>query len=174
MLITIGSLPGGGSSSIAKMLAEKIGYEHKDAGEIWDGMVQKRNTSVLELNLAAEKDPQIDAELDQKMLALARKGGNIILESRLVGYFCAQERIKAFKIWLEAPHEIREIRLAKARRQHEKVKEREESEKKRYSKLYHIDIDDLKVYDLVVNTAMKSPPEILEIVLKAFREAQNI
>jgi cytidylate kinase len=45
---------------------------------------------------------------------------------------------------------------------------REESEKKRYRAYYGIDLEDLSIYDSVINTQDKSPKEIEAAVLREF------
>lgn len=168
MLITIGGLPGSGTTTVAKQLAAKLERKRMDAGDIWDMMAKERNTDVMGLNLLAEKNPSIDHELDEKLVETARTNENGIMESRLIGYFCHQNDIPSFKIWLSADPEIRIDRLKSAGRSSEKVTEREKSEKKRYLELYSIDIDDLSVYDLVVNTNEVTPEEIVEQILTQF------
>lgn len=162
MLITIGGLPGSGTTTVAKLLAKKLNISHMDAGDLWDLMAKEKGTDVLGLNLLAEKDSNIDHELDEKLVETARKSTNAIMESRLIGYFCHNKDIPAFKIWLSADTEIRINRLKKAERSSEKVVVREKSEKKRYLELYNIDIDQLSVYDLVVNTNELTPEKIVE------------
>lgn len=171
MLITIGGLPGSGTTSVAKLLAEKLQRKRMDAGDIWDEMARERETDVLGLNLIAENDPSIDLELDKKLIEKARINENGIMESRLIGYFCHQEDIPSFKIWLTADSEVRVDRLKGAGRSSEKVTEREASEKKRYLELYSIDIDDLSVYDLVVNTNEITPEEIVELIITKLDES---
>jgi cytidylate kinase len=50
---------------------------------------------------------------------------------------------------------------------------REESEARRYKKYYNIDINDLNVYDLVVDTGRFNEAGTLAIVLAAARALQS-
>ena len=45
--------------------------------------------------------------------------------------------------------------------------ERQASEAKRYMMYYNIDINDMSVYDLIVNTDDLTPDEVLELILDA-------
>ena len=167
MIITIGGPPGSGTTTIARLLKEEFEYKHINGGDVWDQIAKERNTDVMGLNIIAENDPSIDIELDNRLVEIAKTESNTIIESRLIGYFCHQKEIPAFKIWLTADLETRIKRLKKDARESEKVKEREESEKKRYKELYNIDIEDVSVYDLVVKTDDKLPDAILDLIKKA-------
>ncbi|MBU7004539.1 MAG: cytidylate kinase family protein [Theionarchaea archaeon] len=47
------------------------------------------------------------------------------------------------------------------------IAEREDSERKRYREIYDIDVTDIGVYDIVINSGTFLPGDILEITLKA-------
>lgn len=168
--ITLSSLPGAGSSTLARGLASKLKIKRVDAGEIWDGMARERNTDVLGLNLIAEKDKSIDLGLDKKMLELAKESKGILLEGRIIGWLCHKNKIPAFKIWLRCPLEIRASRIAgREKKDYDQIlketKAREQSEAKRYKELYNIDINDFSIYDLVVDSARTKPDEIVRYIL---------
>ncbi len=170
MKVTIGGLAGSGTSTVSKILSRKLKIQHIDAGQIWDKMAIERNTDILGLSKIAESDDSIDRELDKRMVDYARHKENIILEGRLIGALCSQNRIKSLKIWIEAPFETRVKRVIQ--REHkdlvemkEKTKMRERSEKERYLKYYNIDIGNKSYYDLVINSENKSPDEISELIL---------
>ena len=56
-----------------------------------------------------------------------------------------------------------------ALKQREKeILEREECESARYKKYYNIDLKDVSVYDVVIDSKDKTPNEIVDIVLKKF------
>lgn len=166
MIITVSSLPGAGSSTAARLLAERLRIERVDAGDIWDRVARERGVSVLGLNLAAENDKSIDVALDEKILALARASGDRLLEARLIGWMCHRNNIPAFKIWVACPLEIRAKRIAA--REHasvvamtEETRQREASEAKRYKMYYNIDITNLSIYDSVVDSSEKNPEAIV-------------
>jgi predicted cytidylate kinase len=179
MKITISGFPGSGSSTIARKLAEKLDFKYVNAGDIWDEMSKERNTDVLGLNIMGETDPSIDKELDEKMLKHAKEEGNILLEGRIIGWLCSQNNIDAFKTWLAAPINIRAGRISRRekadfQRTKKETEEREKSEAKRYKKYYNIDIKDLSVYDLVVDSSKKTPKEIVGFILDKLKEKEWI
>lgn len=170
MKITISSLPGAGSSTIARLLAKELNLGRIDAGEIWDEMAKKRALNVLQLNLLGEKDKSIDLELDKKILEYAKKSQDLILEGRLCGWLCYQNKISAFKIWLKCPLETRAQRIALREKTDfnkilKETKVREQSEAKRYKTYYNIDINNLSIYDLVIDSSSKTPDEIVRFII---------
>lgn len=174
MKITISSLPGAGSSTIARLLAERLNIKRIDAGEIWDKIAAKRRTDLLGLSALAEKDKSIDLELDKKMLEYAKRNENLLLEGRLCGWQCYQNKIPAFKIWLKCPQDIRVKRVALREKQNFKkilkeTQRREQSEEKRYKNYYNIDINDLSIYDLIVDSSKMKPDEIVRFILKKLK-----
>lgn len=171
MKITIGGLPGSGTSTAAKQLARQLKLQHIDAGDIWDEMAAARNTDVTGLNLLGESDPSIDKELDERMLEYAKTRDNVILEGRLIGWLSHKNSLDNIKIWFDCPMGVRVKRVKK--REGDNLAEikadtikRENSEAKRYKEYYDIDIKDLSIYDLVVDSSVKTPPEIVEFVLQ--------
>lgn len=137
-------------------------------GDIFRTQAEERCMSLEEFGLLAERDESIDRKLDEEQKKLARKKDNIILEGRLSGFLVNAD----LKIWLKAPLKIRGERIAQREgkavaKAMEETSEREECERERYLKYYNIDVKDLSVYDLVIDSSRWSPEEISEIVLKA-------
>ena len=178
MKITIGGLPGSGTSTVARQLARKLKLQHIDAGDIWDEMAAARNTDVTGLNLLGESDPSIDKELDERMLGYAKTKDNVILEGRIIGWLSHQNDLDNFKIWFDCPLETRIQRVKKREgvdmaEIKDDTKTRENSEAKRYKEYYNIDIADHSIYDLVVDSSVKTPPEIVEFVLHKLEQADG-
>ncbi len=170
MRITISGPPGSGKSTLAKLLSSKSGMELISVGDIFRKHAEERCMSLEEFGLLAERDESIDRKLDEEQKKIARKKDNIILEGRLSGFLVEAD----LKIWLKAPLKIRGERIAQREgkpvaKAMEETSEREECERERYLKYYDIDVKDLSVYDLVVDSSKWSPEEISEIVLKAAR-----
>jgi cytidylate kinase len=175
MKITIGGLPGSGSSTVADILSKKFNIKRVDAGGIWDVMAQEKKTDALGLNLLAEKDKLIDRELDKRMLALAQKKDDLILEGRIIGALCVKNNIPAFKIWITAPTDARIKRICQREKtSFEETKRitraREKSEAKRYLQYYNIDILDFSFYDLVIDSGKVSAETTSELILKKLKK----
>jgi cytidylate kinase len=169
MIITVGGSAASGKTTLARALAERLKYKHVSAGGIMRKMAAERNQSLIDFSKYAEKNPEIDVEIDHRQKKLAK--GNCVVDGRLSAYF-----IKAdFNVWLTAPLEARAWRIR--RRDGFKtlgdavahIKRREASEKKRYKKIYNLDYPDLAKYDLILNTARFDIPSTVEVVASAVK-----
>ena len=172
MRITISGPPGSGKTTACKTLSEKLGLEAVVFGKIFRQMATDRNMSLIEFGELAEKDPSIDEHIDSTIVEIARSNENIILESRLSAYMLTKNSIPAFKIYLNASPDVRVSRvgLREGESLEEATKithEREISEAKRYRMYYGIDIRDLSVYDLVVDTDTLNPDQVIETIMDA-------
>jgi len=156
MLLTVSGPPGSGKSTNAARLAETLGLEHVSGGDIFRSLAAERGLSLAEFNELAEEDDGIDRDLDRRLREVAVERDDVLLESRLAGWLAGDEADLRF--WLDAPLDVRAERIAdredkpvaEARRETEV---REESEAQRYREYYGIDIADLSIYDVSLNTA---------------------
>ena len=170
MLITVSGPAGSGKSTLAATLAEELGYEHVSGGDIFRELAAERGLTPLELNRLAEDDDQIDRDLDRRLRTTARESDHLVLESRLAGWMAGE--YADLRLWLDAPLEIRAERIADREDKpvetaHEETRARTESESLRYEEYYGVDITDLAIYDLVVNTARWSPDAVATLVLSS-------
>jgi cytidylate kinase len=173
MLITISGPAGSGKSTAAAGLAEALGYEHVSGGDIFRALADERGMTPLELNRAAEEDDAIDRDLDRRLRETARERDDLVLESRLAGWMAGEHA--DFKMWLNAPLAVRAQRIAEREdksvdRAQEETHARAESEAGRYREYYGIDIEDLSIYDLVLNTSRLDPDGVVD-ALRAVIEA---
>ncbi len=172
MRITISGPPGSGKTTACNRLSEILGLKAVVFGKIFRELAAEKHLSLLEFGQLAEKDPSIDADIDARIVEIARQNENIILESRLSAYMLSRNSIPAFKIYLGASPEVRMSRIGVREGQSlEDAKretiERQASEAKRYMMYYNIDINDMSVYDLVVNTDELDPDGVIDTILKA-------
>jgi cytidylate kinase len=175
MLVTISGPAGSGKSTAAAALAETLGYEHVSGGDLFRDLAAERGLTPLELNRQAEDDPAIDRELDRRLHRTAAEGEDLVLESRLAGWIGGE--FADFRIWLTAPLAVRADRIAEREDKpvdvaREETRARAESEATRYEDYYGIDIADLDIYDLVLNTARLDPDGVVEAVstiIEAYR-----
>jgi cytidylate kinase len=168
LIITISGPPGSGKSTLSKLLSAKLDMELISMGDIFRKQASERCMSLEEFGMLAERDERIDRELDDEQKRIAEEKDKIILEGRLSGFLVNAD----LKVWLKAPLEVRAERIAQregksAAKAMAEASEREECERERYIKYYNIDIRDLSVYDLVIDSSRWKPEEISEIVLKA-------
>jgi cytidylate kinase len=175
MILTISGLHGTGKSTIGKLVAEKLGIKYYSTGQAFRDLAKEMDLTLEEFTDYVEKNPEIDKELDQKIIEIAQKG-DIIIDSQLSAYIL--ETIADFKILLICPLEIRVERMRE--RDYEsydkKLKEtimREKSELDRYKNIYNIDLNDkekiAKLYDLIIDTRNLTIDEVLDQILSTIK-----
>lgn len=179
-IITINGFPGSGKSSSAKLVAQKLGYEHFSSGDLFRKMAAERGLSIEEINFAAEKQREIDHEVDELLKKMAVEKDNLVMDSRM-GFHWMPD---SFKVFLDLDpktaaertyaHIKKEGRTSQSGASINEVLEntlkRRESEKKRYWDLYKVDNTDQKLFDLVVDTGVHDLEEVADIVIAKYRE----
>lgn len=168
MIITISGLAGSGTSTAADLLGEKTGMNVISSGEIFRGLAKEKGYTVEEFGEIAEEDKQIDIELDRRIIEEAEPGR--ILEGRLSGHMLARSKKEAFKIWITADIDTRIDRIAEREKMDvektkDLVKRREKSERKRYKDYYGIDLLDMDIYEMVIDSVEYSPDEIVSKII---------
>lgn len=168
MRITISGPPGSGKSTLSKLLSLRLEMELISIGDIFRKQAEERCMSLDEFGMLAKRDEGIDRKLDEEQKRIAEEKDDIILEGRLSGFLVNAD----LKVWLKAPMEVRAERIAKrenksAEKAMAEAEEREGCERERYLNYYNIDINDLSVYDLVIDSSKWKPEEICELVVKA-------
>ncbi len=167
MIITISGLAGSGTTTASKILSEKMDIPYISAGDIFRQMAAERNMSILEFSKFAEENEDIDILIDRRQSEISKEKDNLIIEGRLSAYFVEAD----LKIWFIAPLDVRTKRISQREdKPQEIVKEeiltRSKSEAKRYREIHNIDIENLEVYDLMINTGNFDPESIADIILK--------
>ena len=170
MLLTVSGPPGSGKSTNAAAVAEAFDLDHVSGGDIFRDLAAERGLSPVEFNELAEEDDQIDRDLDARLRDIAVEEDDLVLESRLAGWLAGDHA--DLKVWLDAPRAVRAERIADREEKpvdvaREETRRREDSEQKRYREYYNIEIADLGIYDLTVNTARWGPDAVRELLVTA-------
>lgn len=171
MLITLSGLPGSGTSTVARTVASRLGLDHLDGGTVFRSLAAERGLSLAEFALVAEGDDSIDRALDDRLVDRAR-GGDVLVESRLAGWLATRAELAALRIWIHCD-EVERARRVGGRDGHEADEAlatnqaREASERTRYLTFYGIDLTDLSIYDLVVDSTRTPPDAIIEQIVSA-------
>ncbi len=171
MKITISGPPGSGKTTVAKILSEKLKIKLISAGEVFRQLAFERGMSLEEFSKFAESNPEIDILVDRVQREMAEKEKDAIVEGRLSGWMIKDAELK---VYIFADPEVRYSRIAKREDKdistvRKETRLREEVEKRRYQKFYGIDVDDWRIYDLIINSSRMSPEKIAEIIITAIR-----
>ena len=155
--ITVSGLPGSGTSTLCRRLAERTGLDHVNAGRLFRDLAGELGTSLGDLGRRAEADGDIDRRLDQRLTERARQARGCVLEGRITGWMMHRHELAALKVWVQADIDTRARRVAGRDRQSlpeakAAILERERSERRRYAAHHQIDLSDLSIYDLVVHS----------------------
>jgi cytidylate kinase len=155
MRITVSGLPGSGTTSLSRYLAERHGFAMISAGEVFRQLAKEHNMELAAFGRLAEEDPAFDRMIDARQKEIAGQRNNIIVEGRLSGWMVDGADLK---IWLYAPIGCRIKRIAfRDQVTDDKIAEqltleREQCEAARYKSYYSIDIGDLSLYHLILNS----------------------
>ena len=147
MIITISGLPGSGTSTVSAILSRRIGVEVNSAGDI---------------------DREID-RFQKEIASDARsEAADVILEGRLSAWMAEPD----LAVFVTAPQDVRAARVAHREGTllsyaTTQIRERELCEAARYEKYYGIDVDDPRVYDLVINSGNWDQRGVARIVAAA-------
>ncbi len=173
ILITIGGLPGSGTTTAAALLSKKLDIPWTSGGSIFRELAKEMGKELNEFGRYAEGNPDVDRELDRKLIAVMKKG-DIIVESRLAGANAMKHGIPALRVYLHASFQTRVDRIQNreggpVENIAEATRERERSEKKRYLEYYDIDYENLDHYTLVINSGELLPDQIVCIIIEGLR-----
>jgi cytidylate kinase len=150
-IITISGLTASGKGTAAKILNEFLSFRIVSGGAIFRGMAKRKRISLEKF--AEIIKPEEDIYIDKTLLKEGLKGKTIV-ESRLAGWLFGKNA--NLKIFLECSIETRAKRLA--RRQgiridmaRKKIELRDRENRKKYKKLYGIELFDKKIYDFILD-----------------------
>ncbi|OYT27409.1 MAG: cytidylate kinase [Candidatus Altiarchaeales archaeon ex4484_96] len=167
MIVTVGGLVGAGKSTLGKGLAKKYGLDYISAGQVMRDLAKQKNMSLQQYSSIAEENPEIDRLIDEEQKKAAHD--NCVVDGRLAAYFIEDADLR---VWLTAPADVRATRIASRENitvteSGKRIRNREKSERIRYKQIYDIKLDDLSIYDLVINTGVFHEKATRDIVSKA-------
>ncbi|MBI4439231.1 cytidylate kinase family protein [Candidatus Woesearchaeota archaeon] len=179
MNITISGSPGSGKSTVADIVASKLGFRRESIGDLMRSLASMKGVSLLEISRLAESDRSIDLELDSMQRELGRKD-SLVVDSRLGFHFIPG----SFKVFLDVSPDEAGRRIFEAKRRVERenstlkdtvlnTARRKESELRRYAEFYGLNPFDMSNYDLVIDTTSLSPEEVAAAIVSAFRRRQG-
>lgn len=179
-IITLAGRPGSGKSSTAKTVAAQLGYNHFSSGDLFRALGRERGIDVLQANLTAEQNAEVDHLVDARLQEIGRSQDNQVIDSRTAWHWIPN----SFKVFLDLDLQVAAERIlsgmddARLASEHvhrdpveyaELLQKRLDSETRRYKALYNIDPYDTSNYDLVIDTAAYNLDQVVQLVLEKYR-----
>jgi predicted cytidylate kinase len=170
MIISIGGNMGSGKSTLAKKLAETLGWPRYYMGGLRREAAAKRGLTLAEYNKLGEDDPQTDLEVDEYQKKLGETEDNFVIEGRTSWHFIP----RSLKLYIDVSDEEGARRIFEAGRNGEdnsvktqedalnSLKNRKESDTKRYLKYFGVDCYDLSNYDYIIDSTKMTPVEVFD------------
>lgn len=169
-LVAVAGLPGTGTTTVCRLLSARMDLPHVYAGQFFRAMAKEHSMDLVQFGEYAEKHPEVDQQLDARMIEVARNRG-VILEGRMSAWQLEKAESGGLKVLLEAPEPVRAKRVANREgiADVEAVmvenRHREASEAKRYREYYGYDPNDPRHYDMVIDSSDKTPEQIVELII---------
>lgn len=173
MKIAINGSLGSGKSTVARMLADRLGCRYVSTGAWFREMALARGVTVGELNVMAENDASIDEHIDSRLKALNDSDESWVIDSRMAPFFIrGAVRIRlsvsdeegARRIYADAARGVTEC-FSSCGEALVGYRQRARSELARYKEIYGVDISDETHYDLVIDTSHLNQEEVLDEIL---------
>jgi CMP/dCMP kinase len=173
MIIIISGKAGSGKSTVAKLVATKLGIKRYSSGDFQRELAKERGITIKELGELEAKDPQLDMIVDKKQEVLGQKENDFVMDTWLGAKFIPH----SIKVFLDANQDVRAKRIFndksnKQRLDSEKLDSFEETKSnmigrekvniERWKRYYDFDYTDYQHYDLVINTNDKSVDQVVD------------
>ncbi len=166
MRIAISSRSGCGNTTVTKLVSERLGFPMINF--TFRQMAKERGVDFWEFCRMAEKDFEIDKELDRRQVEMAMAVPDCVLGSRLAIWMLEKADLK---VYLTASPETRARRIQKREggtfdERYSETIRRDMNDSARYQKIYGIDNTTPEtVADLVIETDSRSPEEIVSMIV---------
>ncbi len=173
-IATLTGPPGSGKTTAGRRAAALLGVDYVSAGELFRAEAAERGLTLAELGRYAEAHPEVDRDLDERMLGLAAPSR--LLEGRVTGALLRRRGLPVLDLVVTARDEERYRRLAgrdglSVAEARARTLAREASERERYRRYYDIDLD-AEPADFVVDSTQR-PPEAVAEALADFVRAHR-
>lgn len=183
-VIIVSGMPGCGSTTTGKLLAERLGVKFFSVGHYFKSLSHNGRETERAVNLwksGTGKNIQFNKKgnhnaLEEMQIALA-KSGNIVIESKLGIRFLKE--YATLRVWLKAPLHTRAERYAKRdniplSQAIELLKEKERLERENFKKIYGFDFFmQEKEADVVIDTSSKTPDQIVDEIIRAMEKKRK-
>ncbi|MBO4388044.1 MAG: AAA family ATPase [Spirochaetales bacterium] len=169
MRIAISGKSGCGNTTVSGLVADRLGYPMINF--TFRNLSKEKGIDFWTFCEMANKDDNIDRELDSRQVQMARSLDNCVLGSRLAIWMLDDADLK---VYLLADPQTRAGRIFKREggtleQIMEQTCRRDAADTERYGRIYGIDNNDTSVADLVIDTSARTPDEIADIIVDTAR-----
>ncbi|HTX72732.1 MAG TPA: cytidylate kinase family protein [Rectinemataceae bacterium] len=169
MIVAISGKSGCGNTTVSRLLAQRLGV--RLVNYTFRNIAAERGVGLAEIIEAARGDDWYDIHVDTRQVELAHEA-DCVIGSRLAIWKLPDATLR---VYLTASAEVRAERIRQ--RPHGQgpeggdretvlafTLERDSQDHARYKRLYGLDNDDYSFADLVINTELFLPPEVVDII----------
>lgn len=173
--VALSGMPASGKTTIGTKLARDLGLPFVNSGEIMRGFAHARGMSLLEFERVARDDASFDFYVDSALQELAASGRQYVVDSRLAWHFIPD----ALSCHLVTDPLVAARRAGERRGQRsehylndsqalEDTLARAYADRRRFSRLYGMDVSLLKNYDLVIDTTSADTELVTSLISKNY------
>lgn len=167
-----------GQSTVAKMLADDLGFSLYRNGAYFRKLAIEKGMSVTEFGEYVENHPDIDMQIEKSAAEYALNNQNIIIDAKM-GWYAVPE---SFKVYLKVDIDIAAKRafadpdrkksesLPTLEAQKLDMIRRTKNDLNRYHKLYGVYRNDMSNYDFVLDTSKLNPNEVMDIIKEEYEK----
>ncbi|MDP1833799.1 MAG: AAA family ATPase [Candidatus Moranbacteria bacterium] len=183
LIVSFNGQEGSGKSTIAALVAEKMGIPRYYMGQLFRDMAKEHGLTLPEFRKICDQDPSFDKKVDDYVTALPDKHESFVIESRTAWHFIPQ----SIKIYLQVEPEAAAERIFKgldgknnrgnedtnlntAENIRKSIIKRRLEDNERYFALYGIRQDEIKNYDFIIDTTNLTIAEVFEKVITFINE----
>lgn len=177
-IISIAGELASGKGAVSTILTEKLNYGIYRNGEYFRKLAKEMNMDVTSFNEYVKNHPEIDIKIEKSATEYAKEHDEFIIDARL-GWYAVPESFKVY-LTVDIDEAARRAFNDEKRKSTENFATLEEQKKdlikrytlenERYFKLYNVHKEDLKNYDLVLDTTNYSPEEIAEKIKEEYQK----
>lgn len=180
-IITIAGKPGSGKSTTSKGVAKELGFQHFSSGDFFRAIGKERGIDVLQANVVAETEKEIDFLVDEKLRDLGEAEDNMVIDSRMAWHWMPY----SYRVYLDLDLLIAAKRILGKRdsvradvedipdgqaEYAARLQDRLDSEIKRYQSLYGVNPYNPANYDLVIDTEVNNPQQVITKIISGYHE----
>lgn len=167
LLITIDGKSGAGKGTLADHLSDFLDVDHYSAGDFFRSIAGERGLTVEELSERADKET--DLEVDRRTFQRGLSE-SCVIESRISCHVLKE--YSDLKIRLTAELDERSSRVAERdgiskEEARKRILKRDKDNRGRYMEYYGIDMENLEIYDIVIDNTELSIEETNKLIEKA-------